>query len=151
MVEREKREKKGEISLRYVGFVPLPDTFTSTYWSFDDFVHALGQISYTIRKYLFWILMSSSDDHRLKEFFILVNSSQKDRMKFLLDPIPYIEKMLPEGALTKTMIEDIEEIKEKLIEVDGIVAIPPGIRGLIKHLKEGTDLPEVMEDDSFVC
>ncbi len=95
--------------------------------------------------------MSSSDDHRLKDFFILVNSSQEYRMKFLLDPIPYIEKMLPEGALTKTMIEDINGIREKLIEVDGIVAIPPGIRGLIKHLKEGTELPEAMEDDSFVC
>ena len=95
--------------------------------------------------------MSSSDDHRMKEFFIQVNSSQKYRMKFLLDPIPYIKEMLPDGALTKTMIEDINEIKEKLIEVDGIVAIPPGIRGLIKNLNDGTDLPKVMEDDSFVC
>ncbi len=95
--------------------------------------------------------MSSSDDHRLRDFFILVNSSQKDRMKFLLDPIPYIEKMLPEGALTETMIKDIKEIKEKLIEVDGIVAIPPGIRGLIENLEKGTELPKVMEDDAFVC
>jgi hypothetical protein len=87
----------------------------------------------------------------MKDFFILVNSSQEYRMKFLLDPIPYIEKMLPKGALTETMIEDINEIRKKLIEVDGIVAIPPGIKGLIRHLKEGTDLPEVMEDDSFVC
>jgi hypothetical protein len=41
MVVGEKWGKKEEISLRYVGFVPLPDTLTSTYWSFDDFVHAL--------------------------------------------------------------------------------------------------------------
>ena len=95
--------------------------------------------------------MSSSDDHRMKDFFILVNSSQEYRMKFLLDPIPYIEKMLPKGALTETMIEDIKEIRKKLIEVDGIVAIPPGIKGLIDNLREGTDLPKVMEDDSFVC
>lgn len=95
--------------------------------------------------------MSSSDDHRLKDFFILVNSSQEFRMKFLLNPIPYIEKMLPDGALTETMTEDIEEIRKKLIEVHGIVAIPPGIRGLIDNLREGSDLPEVMEDDSFVC
>ena len=95
--------------------------------------------------------MSSSDGHQLKEFFILVNSSQKYRMKFLLDPIPYIEKMLPKGALTETMIGDINEIREKLIEVDGIVAIPPGIKGLIDHLREGSDIPKVMEDDAFVC
>lgn len=95
--------------------------------------------------------MSSSDDHRLKDFFILVNSSQEYRMKFLLNPIPYIEKMLPDGALTETMIMDIEEIREKIVEVHGIVAIPPGIRGLIDNLREGADLPEVMEDDSFVC
>ena len=93
----------------------------------------------------------SSDDHRLREFFILVNSSQEHRMRFLLDPIPYIEEMLPDGALTETMIEDIKEIREKLVEVDGIVAIPPGIRGLIRHLKEGSDIPKVMEDDAFVC
>ena len=93
----------------------------------------------------------SSDDHRLREFFILVNSSQEYRMRFLLDPIPYIEEMLPEGALTETMIGDIKEIREKLVEVDGIVAIPPGIRGLIRHLKEGSDIPKVMEDDAFVC
>ena len=93
----------------------------------------------------------SSDDHRLREFFILVNSSQEYRMRFLLDPIPYIEEMLPDGALTETMIEDIKEIREKLVEVDGIVAIPPGIRGLIRHLKEGSDIPKVMEDDAFVC
>jgi len=95
--------------------------------------------------------MSSSDDHRLRDFFILVNSSQEFRMKFLLDPIPFIEKMLPEGALTETMMKDIEEIRGKLIEVDGIVAIPPGIRGLIDNLEKGTELPKVMEDDSFVC
>ena len=93
----------------------------------------------------------SSDDHRLREFFILVNSSQEYRMRFLLNPIPYIKEMLPEGALTETMIEDIKEIREKLVEVDGIVAIPPGIRGLIRHLKEGSDIPKVMEDDAFVC
>ena len=95
--------------------------------------------------------MSSSGDHRLRDFFILVNSSQKDRMKFLLDPIPYIEKMLPKGALTETMIGDINEIREKLIEVDGIVAIPPGIKGLIDNLRKGSDIPKVMEDDAFVC
>ena len=93
----------------------------------------------------------SSDDHRLREFFILVNSSQEYRMRFLLDPIPYIEEMLPEGALTETMIRDIKEIREKLVEVDGIVAIPPGIKGLIRHLEEGSETPKVMEDDAFVC
>jgi hypothetical protein len=91
-----------------------------------------------------------SDGHLLKNFFIQVNSSQESRMRFLLDPIPYMKKALPNLELTPDMIEDINEIRELLIEVHGIVAIPPGIKGLIDNLKEGADLPKSMEDDSVV-
>ena len=94
--------------------------------------------------------MEKSDGHLLKKFFIQVNSSQESRMRFLLDPIPYMQKALPNLDLTPDMIEDINEIREKLIEVHGIVAIPPGIKGLIDNLKEGADLPKSMEDDSVV-
>jgi hypothetical protein len=95
--------------------------------------------------------MASNNSHLLKRFFILVNSSQEFRMKFLLDPIPYIKEALPDYELTSDMIEDIMEIREKLVEVHGIVAIPPGIEGLIDNLREGADLPKFMEDDSVVC
>jgi len=71
-------------------------------------------------------------------------------MHFLLDPIPFMQKALPNLELTTDMIEDINEIREKLIEVHGIAAIPPGIKGLIDNLKEGTDLPKSMDDDSVV-
>ena len=97
------------------------------------------------------MLMSSSGDHRLKRFFIQVNSSQEYKMKFLLEPIPYIQKVLPNLELTPDMIEDINEIREKLVEVHGVVAIPCGIKGLIDNLREGADLPDIMDDDSVVC
>lgn len=95
--------------------------------------------------------MSSNDDHRLKRFFIQVNSSQEFKMKFLLNPIPMIEEALYPCELTEDMIEDIMEIRELLVEVHGVVAIPPGIKGLIDNLRDGKSLPPLMEDDSVVC
>jgi hypothetical protein len=94
--------------------------------------------------------MGSSDSHQLKKFFIRVNSSQNERMQFLLDPIKYIQEALPSFELTPDMEEDIMEIQEKLVEVQGIVAIPPGIKGLVDNLKKGSKLPDLMEDDSVV-
>ena len=95
--------------------------------------------------------MKGSDDHRLKRFFILANSSQEFKMRFLLDPIPVIREVLPDLELRPDMIEDIEEIRAGLVEVHGVVAIPPGIKGLIDSLVDGTDPPEGMDDDSVVC
>lgn len=90
-------------------------------------------------------------DHLLKRFFIQVNSSQEFKMKFLLNPIPMIEAALYPCTLTGEMIEDINEIRELLVEVNGVVAIPPGIKGLIDNLRDGKSLPPFMEDDSIVC
>ncbi len=95
--------------------------------------------------------MSGNEGHRLKKFFIQVNSSPKHRLQFLENPIPYIQEALPQLDLTPEMKKDIEEIREKLVKVKGVSAIAPGIKGMIDNLKKGTDLPKDMEDDSVVC
>lgn len=93
----------------------------------------------------------SGSDHRLKRFFIQVNSSQEFKMNFLLNPIPVIEEVLYPCPLTGDMIEDINEIRELLVEVNGVVAIPPGIREMIDNLREGKSPAPYMDDDSLVC
>ena len=77
------------------------------------------------------------NDDALKQFFIQANKKQKFRMQLLLNPIPMIEATLG-IELTDDQKANINEIKDLLVEVNGISDIPGEIKEIVAALEEGS-------------